>query len=130
MNTVHDQRPLGELFTELARETSTLVRQEVELAKTEVTEKATKIGKQGVFIGGGAALAYAGLIVLLGALTLVLDAIMPLWLAATIVAALAIGVGYFLIQKGLTALKHTDLTPHETIQTLKEDKQWARHQLA
>jgi len=130
MQTTHDQRSVGELFGELTREMSTLVRQEVQLAKTEMCQKAAVVGKHSAFIGAGAALAYGGLLALLAALALLLRGLMPLWLSATLVGFLAVGVGYFLVQKGLTALKTTDLAPRETIQTIKEDTQWAKHQLA
>lgn len=130
MHPVHDQRSIGELFSELARETSALVRQEVALAKTEMSQKATGLGKQGAFIGAGAALAYAALLAVLGAVALLLGEVMPLWFATLLVAAIAGGVGFFLIQKGIKTLKQIDLKPEETIQTLKEDKQWARHQMA
>jgi hypothetical protein len=37
-------------------------------------------------------------------------------------------IGYVLIHKGQTALKQIDLTPQETAETLKEDKQWLKEQ--
>jgi hypothetical protein len=39
------------------------------------------------------------------------------------------GVGYFLVQKGLKALKRENLAPRQTIQTLKEDAEWAKEQV-
>ena len=55
-----DDRSLGELFSELAQETSTLVRQEVQLAKTEMGQKASRVGKDVGFLAAGGAVAYAG----------------------------------------------------------------------
>lgn len=123
-----EERSLGELFAELASETSTLVRQEVELAKTEMTQKATRVGRDVGAIGAGGAIAYAGFLVLLAAITLGLGELIPLWLSALIVGALVVGIGYMVVQRGLQALKRASLTPHETIQTLKEDAQWAKEQ--
>jgi hypothetical protein len=60
MSTSQDDRSLGELFSALATDTSTLVRQEVELAKTEMTQKATRVGKDIGFLLAGGAVAYAG----------------------------------------------------------------------
>jgi hypothetical protein len=123
-----DERSLGDLFAELANETSTLVRQEIQLAKTEVTQKATSAGKDIGFMAAGGAIAYIGAIVLAFALVYALAEFIWLWLAALIVGLVIVGVGYLLIQRGLTALKKIDPTPRETIESLKEDKEWAKEQ--
>ncbi len=123
-----DERSLGELFSELARETSTLVRQEVDLAKTEMSEKASRVGKNVGFLAAGGAVAYAGLLAILAAVIVVLDTFLPLWLAALLVGLVVVGVGYFLVKKGLDALKSEDVAPRQTIETLKEDQQWIKDQ--
>lgn len=124
-----EERSLGELFSELTRETSTLVRKEMELAKTEMTDKATKAGKNVGFLAVGGAVAYAGALALIAGVILLLGNAISLWLSALIVGLLVAGVGYFLIQKGLTALKTMDMVPHQTIESLKEDKEWAKDQI-
>ena len=60
-----DDRSLGELFSELAQDTSTLVRKEVQLAKTEMSQKASRVGKDVGFLAVGGAVAYAGLLAVL-----------------------------------------------------------------
>jgi hypothetical protein len=62
-----DDRTLGELFAELAQETTTLVRHEVNLAKVEMSEKASRAGKHVGFLAAGGAVAYAGLLAILAA---------------------------------------------------------------
>jgi len=123
-----EERSLGELFAELANETTNLVRQELQLAKTEMTQKATQAGKDVGMIGAGGALAYAGLLALIAALIIGLGELIPLWLSALIVGLVVVGIGYVLIQRGLTELKRIDPTPHQTVQTLKEDKEWVKEQ--
>lgn len=123
-----DERSIGELFAELATETSTLVRQEVQLAKTEITQKVTSAGKDVGMIGAGGALAYAGLLALIAAVIIGLGQLIPMWLSALIVGLVVVGIGYMLIQSGLTALKRIDPTPRETIESLKEDKEWVKEQ--
>lgn len=123
-----DNRSLGELFAELAHETGDLVRQEVQLAKTEMTQKVTSLGKDAATIGIGAALAYAGLLALLGAVIIGLANFIPLWASALLVGLLVLGIGYMMIQSGLSAIKRIDPTPRQTIETLKEDAQWAKEQ--
>lgn len=130
MQERRDERSLGELFGELARETSVLVRQEVQLAKTEMTQKASAVGKDIGFLAVGGAVAYAGLLALIATLIIILGTVgLPWWLASLIVGVIVAGVGYFLVQKGLTALKHESMAPQQTIQTLKEDRQWAKEQM-
>lgn len=125
-----DDRSLGELFAELARETSTLVRQEVNLARTEMTQKATRIGKDVGTLAAGGAIAYAGLLALIAAAILGLIGLgLPSWAAALIVGLVVVGIGFILIQRGREALKQEDLTPRQTIETLKEDAAWAKEQV-
>jgi len=119
---------LGELFAELSRESTTLVRQEIALAKTEMTQKATAVGRDVGVIGVGGAIAYAGLLAIIAAAILGLGQFIPLWLSALIVGLVVAAIGYVLIQRGLGALKRADLTPRETIETLKEDAEWAKDQ--
>jgi hypothetical protein len=124
-----DERSLGELFAELARETSNLVRQEVELAKTELTQKATQVGKDAGTIGVGGAIAYAGFLVFLAAVVLGVGEFMPLWVSALLVGVVVGAIGYFIIQKGRNDLKRADLAPRATIESLKEDTEWAKEQI-
>jgi fatty acid desaturase len=124
-----NERSLGELFAELSRETSTLVRSEVALAKTELTEKATKAGRDAALIAVGGALAHAGLLVIIAAVVLLLvEAGLASWLAAIIVGIAVAAVGYVVAQKGITALKHENLAPRQTMDSMKETAQWAKHQ--
>jgi len=125
-----DERSLGELFGELAKETSDLVRQEVQLAKTEMTQKASAVGKDAGMITAGGFVAYAGLLALIAAIIVGLGQLgVPWWLSAFIVGVVVAVVGYFLIQKGINAIKHMNMAPQQTIQTLKEDRQWASEQM-
>jgi len=122
------ERSLGELFADLSRETSNLVRQEVTLANVELSTKASKVGKDVAFIGMGAAIGYAGLLAILAAVIILLAYFLPNWLAALIVGVVVAVIGGVLVQKGLDALKQEGLAPQETIQTMKENAQWAKEQ--
>lgn len=132
---VKEQRPsssqdksLGELFAELSRETSTLVRQEVELAKTELTHKAASVGKDVGFLVAGGAVAYAGFLALVACAIIALAYALPWWLAALIVGVVVAAIGGFLVMRGIDDLKRQDLAPRQTMQTLKEDATWAKDQ--
>lgn len=130
MQQSKEDRSLGELLGDLARESSTLVRQEVELAKAELTQKASRLGKDLGFLAIGGAVAYAGLLAILAAVIILLaDAGLPWWLSALLVGLVVAGAGYFLVQKGLQALKREELAPRQTIDSIKEDAQWAKEQV-
>jgi hypothetical protein len=124
-----DDRSLGELFSELAQDTSTLVRKEVQLAKTEMSQKASRVGKDVGFLAVGGAVAYAGLLAVLAGVIVLLGQVIPMWLSALLLGLVVAGVGYFLVRRGLDALKREDLAPRQTIETLKEDQQWAKDQM-
>ena len=123
------ERSLGDLFSQLTHDLSTLMRQEVMLAKTELRQKDSKAGKDVGFLAAGGAIAYAGFLVILAGIVLALGLVLPWWASALIVGVVVAAIGYFLIRKGQTALKQADLTPKQTIETLKEDQQWAKEQV-
>ena len=127
-NTPPVDRSLGELFGDLMRDTSTLVRQEVQLAKNEMMAKATKVGKDVGMIAAGGFVAYIGVLVLAAALVLVLANLMPTWLAALLVGAVFVVGGGLVVMQGMAALKRVDPVPHQTVETLKEDAQWLKAQ--
>ena len=119
---------LGELFSDLARETGTLVRQEVQLAKTEIAVKAKETGKDAAMIGLGTALGHAALLSLVAGVILALGSVIPLWLSAFFVSAMLGVAAYVLILRGRERLHFVRPLPQQTVQTLKEDKRWATRQ--
>jgi Putative Actinobacterial Holin-X, holin superfamily III len=130
MQTRRDDRSLGELFGDLVRDMGILVRQEVNLATTELTFKVTRVGRELVLLAVGGLVAYAGLLALVATVIIALAAAgLPWWLASLIVGVIVAAVGALLVQRGLAALKRVDLAPRQTMQTLKEDTQWAKEQM-
>ncbi len=119
---------LGELFAELSRETTTLVRQEIALAKTEMTQKATRLAKDVGFLVVGGAVIYAGFLAILAAIIVLLAGWIPAWLAALLVGVVVAGVGFGMVQKGRQALTHEDLAPRETVEQIRESAEWAKDQ--
>src|SRR4051812_28806070 len=115
MSNTSGDRSLGELFADLSRKTTMLVRQEMELAKTEMTEKVTTVGKNVAFLAVGGAVLYMGLLFVLAGVAIWLSAYVPDWLSALIVGLIVAIVGFVLVQKGRSALKETSLTPNKTI---------------
>jgi uncharacterized membrane protein YqjE len=123
-------RPVGELLKELSTQTSTLVRQELELAKAEMAEKGKRAGLGAGMFGG------AGLfgLLALGALTACLIAAlatgMEVWLAALIVAVVYAAVAGVLALLGRKKTREaTPPAPEQAIESTKEDVQWAKSQV-
>ena len=122
-------RSLGDLFGSLTTQLGQLVHQEVELARTEITANAVRTGKHASLIGVGGAVAYGGFLVLLAAAVGLLVTLgLETWLAALAVGLVVLGVGFALIQRGRAQLEAGTLAPTRTIETLKEDAEWAREQ--
>ena len=133
MAGTHDDlrdRPIGELLKQLSQETSTLVKQELDLAKAEMAEKGKQAGLGAGFIGGGALLGLGAF----GALTAFLIALLATaldhtWLAALIVAAVYGAIAGVLALQGKNKIQEaTPPAPEQTVETLKEDVEWAKSQ--
>jgi type IV secretory pathway TrbD component len=123
-----DDRSIGELFSELSRETTALLRQEVQLAKAEMTQKASRVGKNVGFLVVGGVVAYTGVLALVAAGIILLGQVIPYWLSALIFGLVIAAVGLFLVVKGANTLRQEDPAPRETVETLKEDSQWLKNQ--
>ena len=128
-NRPMENRPLGDLFSDLATDMSSLVRQEVALAKLEITQKAKYLGRNVGYLIVGGAVAYAGLLAVIAAIIMLLDRVMPAWGAALLVGVLVAGIAWLLIGKAMSALQQADLTPRDTVETLKEDATWVKQQI-
>jgi uncharacterized membrane protein YqjE len=128
--TVQDDlrdRPIGELLKELSTQTTTLVRQELELAKAEMAEKGKQAGL-GAGMFGGAGL--FGVLALAALTTCVIAALatgMDVWLAALIVAVVYAGVAAVLALAGKRKTREAiPPAPEQAIESTKEDVQWAK----
>jgi uncharacterized membrane protein YqjE len=117
----------GELIKQLSEQSSMLVRQELDLAKAELTEKGKQAGKGAGLLGGAGV---AGLLAL-GALTafliLLLAEAMDGWVAALIVTVVYAAVAGGLAMTGRDRMKKgMPPAPEETVESVKEDVQWAK----
>ena len=127
-NGQHD-RPVGELLGELAQQTSTLVRQELALARAELMDKGRTAGLGVGLIGGGGGLALFAFGALTASLILLLDEVMTAWLGALLVAVVYAAVAAVLAMRGKQRIEEsTPPVPEQTVETLKEDVEWAKTQ--
>jgi len=124
-----DDRSLGELFSELSQQTSTLIQKEIQLARHEVVRSATEMGRNAALIGVGGVLAYAGFIVLLiGIGWLLTDLGLPIWLSMLLVGIVVIAIGGFLAWRAVQQIRAAKLVPEKTIETIQDNVHWAKEQ--
>jgi hypothetical protein len=124
-----DPRSLGEMFTDLTRELRTLIQKEIQLAKTELSQNASRLTGSLTMMAAGGLLAYGGMLAIVAAIVLGLIALgLPAWAAALLSGVVVAVIGYTLLRAGLASFRPRELTPRQTIETLKEDVQWLKMQ--
>jgi hypothetical protein len=135
----NEHRPLTELVRELRDETTDLVRSEVKLAKIEISEKVSRIGRNSVYTMIGGAIAQAALVVLM--LAAAAGAYVALvefadfshetagWLGPLAVGLLGAIFGYIFIHKGIHAITSESMIPERTVESLRDDKDWAERKV-
>lgn len=128
-----DPRSIGDLFREMAEEGRLLLKQELNLVCAEMVQKGKAMARHGAYIAIGGALAYAGLLAILAAVTgglIVLMALLgiglgvSLWLSPLIVGVVVALIGYAMYKRGKNGLAEDDMVPHRTTQTMRENATW------
>ena len=130
MPALREDRSLGELFGQLSQDMTLLFRQELQLARAEMSEKLSRVTTNLVSVVAGGFVAYVGALALVAALILGLQDVAEIspWVSALIVGAIFAVAGYVMLNRGLKELKRVDLAPRRTVETLKDDVQWAKEQ--
>jgi hypothetical protein len=123
-------RPIAALLSDLAGETSTLVRQEIALFKAELSEKLTRMGVGAAALAAGGVIAFSGWLALLAAAILGLSHVLAPWLSALIIGVLVLAVGVGLALFGKSRLNADALVPRRTLNSLREDEAWIRNQVS
>jgi len=120
-------RPTGELVKQLSEQTSTLVRQEIELAKSELAEKGKAAGRGAGMLGGAGLIGLLALGALTACLILLLAEAMDAWLAALILTVAYAVVAGILALSGRERVKEgMPPAPEQTVESVKEDVRWAK----
>ncbi len=121
------ERPLGEVARDLTRDVSLLVRQEVELAKAERAEKGRMAAPGLGMIGGAGVVGLMAAGAMTAFLILVLSIVMPEWASAFIVGVVLAAIAYLLVKQGKERVSEAGApVPEQTIETVKEDVEWAK----
>jgi uncharacterized membrane protein YqjE len=122
-------RSTVQLVRDIASDTATLVRKEVELARQEFTEAVMARVKAAAALAVAGAMALFGLIYLGIAAGAALSIVLPRWLAWLIVGGAFLLFAGVAVLFGLRKLKKPPMAPEETKRTVKEDVEWAKAQL-
>ncbi|MDP9347840.1 MAG: phage holin family protein [Gemmatimonadota bacterium] len=124
-----DEPPLGELFGQLTSDAGRLIRQEVALAKAELRETGATLARDGAKLGVAAALGLLGAMAATAFLIIALgDLLDNYWLSALLVTVLLLAVAAYLAKSAMNDVKRRGLTPEQTVETLREDVQWAKRE--
>lgn len=129
-HTSYQEQPsLGDLFSTLSTQVSQLLRQEVQLAQVEMMQKANLIGRNAAFVVLAAVIAQGGFLALVAAMILALSLFVELWVSALLVGTALTIIAVLLAQYGIKKLKAIDPAPRQTIETIKENKEWLAQQV-
>ena len=121
------ERPTADLLKELSDHTTTLVKQEIDLAKAELSEKGKKAGLGAGMFGGAGLFGVFAFAALTTCIIAALESPLNLWLAALIVAVVYAAVAGVLALQGRKKVKEAGPpVPEQTTESVKEDVQWAK----
>jgi len=122
------EKSLGQLVSEMTEDLSRLTRQEIQLAKVELREEGRRAARVGAMGAGAAVIGLVGAIELSLAASWLLDKWMPRTLAFLIIAVILLVVAAVLGSRARNEAKRISPVPQQTVETIKEDAQWARAQ--
>lgn len=129
---------VGTLLRDLRNETTTLLQQEVALAKAEIKENVSSAVSHGLQIAVGGFVAYAGVIVLLIGLGLLISSLLvragmspdlAQWLAPAVLGLVVALIGAGMMGRAKHAMASEDIIPGKTVATMRENKDWAQRKL-
>jgi VIT1/CCC1 family predicted Fe2+/Mn2+ transporter len=124
------EQPMGELFKQLSNDLSTLVRQELKLAQAEMTDKGKTAGIGFGMFGAAGLIAFVAFLTLTACLVAALATGMDVWLAALIVTVVyAVVAGLVAMIAKQRVSQAAPPVPEQTVESVKEDVQWAKTQL-
>jgi uncharacterized membrane protein YqjE len=122
------ERSVSHILRDIIRDFQEIVRSELRLAKSELRDEARKAKSATVLITVGALTALFALLFLLVTSVDALSLVMPHWAAALIVAVVLGIIAGATLRAGMKHLRHVHPTPARTVETLKENVEWAKQQ--
>ena len=136
MNVVEERPMVGngatikDTVNRLTHGFSELARQEVELAKVELRGTAHEVARDSSLAATGLGLALVGLMSLVAAAILALSLLVPAWAAALIMGVVVLAIAGVVSKLGIDKLRDADLAPHQTMQSMEENKRWLKEKIS
>ncbi len=124
-----NDKPVTELMRDLVNQVSNLVRHEIQLARAEMGEKANQATNGVVMLAVALGLGIGAIVILLLAAVAILEGIMAFWLSALLVGLVAALAAAGLASMGLSNLKARNLMPDRTIESVREEAQYAKEKV-
>jgi uncharacterized membrane protein YqjE len=121
-------RSFSEVLQDIVRHTQEIVRSEVRLAKVELREEVGKTKSSVVMLGAGAVTAFFASFFLLFMIVDALSLVMPSWAAALIVAVVLAVAAAVMLSTGMKRYREIHAVPQRTVETVKENMEWAKQQ--
>ena len=121
-------RSFSDVFQDIIRNLQEMVRSEVRLAKTEIQEEVVKAKSSMGLLGAGAVSAIFAILFLLLMIVYALALVMPGWAAALIVGASLAVIACVTLTMGVKRFKQIHATPERTVETIKDNIEWAKQQ--
>jgi uncharacterized membrane protein YqjE len=128
--TIHPNgRSVPEVLQDIVGNIEEIIRSEFRLAKAEIKDEASQAAPPLKMIIVGAAIGFYALGFLIFTLVMGLATVVPTWLAALIVGAVLGLIALALITTASKRFKQVNKVPERTIETMKENVQWAKSQI-
>ena len=124
-----EDRSFSDVFQDILHNVQDIVRSEVRLAKTEIREEVGEAKSAAVMLGGGALTSIFALLFFLLTLVYALALVMPSWTAALVVGAALAVIATLMLITGRRRFKQIHPTPERTVETIKENVEWAKQQV-
>jgi Putative Actinobacterial Holin-X, holin superfamily III len=127
MDVAGDRHPVSQILQRILRDLQTIFHNEVELAAGEVQEKARRSAKAGVLLAAAGFLAFLAGECMITTFIAALNIVLPLWLSALLMGVMcAIGAGGAFVL-GRLSLEEVDVLPQKTLETVKDNIDWAKN---
>jgi len=127
--TTSNGRTMSEVLQDIVANIQEIVRSEFRLAKVEIHEETTKAVRSSIPLVIGVLLSLYALGFILLAVVHALSMVVDAWLATLIVGAGVLVISMILVSVGRKRFKQVKVVPEKTVVTVKENVQWAKHQI-
>jgi hypothetical protein len=115
-----------EIVQDVLRDVRDIVRGEVQLARTEVKGELQKAGKAGGYFAAAGICGFFAGACLVACIIAALATTMPVWLAALFMCVILACIAGAVYAGGRSRMKTVHPVPERTVETMKDNLEWAK----